>query len=197
MPNKDKQLKQILREIWELKKSPLYKYRKKNNYYPVIGEGSHQAKIILIGEAPGQNEAECGRPFCGAAGRILDELLDSVGLARKAVYITNIVKDRPPGNRDPSSAEIELYSPFLVRQIDIIQPEIIGTLGRFSMDFIMRLFKLDNQLKKISQIHGQIFKTKTGFGLLKIIPLYHPAVALYNSTKLPELKKDFRNLVNR
>lgn len=192
--SKKAQMKQILEKIWDLKKSPLYQYRKKNNYYPVIGEGSHNAKIMFIGEAPGKNEAESGRPFCGAAGEILDQLLEHINLDRKKVYVTNIVKDRPPGNRDPSQKEIALYSPFLTQQINIIKPKVIATLGRFSMEFVMKLLGLEDKLGKISQIHGQVFKAKAEFGKVKIVPLFHPAVALYNRNQLPTLKKDFEVL---
>src|SRR3989344_3034494 len=128
--NREEVLSKIKEEIVNLNKSPLYKIRIKNKVFPVIGEGSHHAKIIFIGEAPGRNEAATGRPFCGAAGKVLDELLASVNIERKDVYITNIVKDRPPFNRDPLPEEIKVYGPFLDRQIEIIQPEVIATLGR-------------------------------------------------------------------
>ncbi|MEA3355105.1 MAG: uracil-DNA glycosylase [Patescibacteria group bacterium] len=187
-------LKKIRDQIWNLTNSPFYKYRQENNYYPVIGQGDHFAKIIFIGEAPGKNEAESGIPFCGAAGKILDSLLESINIKRKDVYITNIVKDRPPANRDPSSKEIKIYSPFLTQQIEIIQPEVIATLGRFSMEFIMKLYKLEDKLEKISLLHGQTFKTKTSWGNIKIIPFYHPAVALYNANKITLLKQDFQVL---
>ena len=191
---KIQKMKQIRDEIWNLTSSPLYKYRKKNNYYPVIGEGSHFAKIVFIGEAPGENEAQTGRPFCGASGKILDELLGSINVKRKDVYITNIVKDRPQGNRDPTIEEIKIYSPFLVRQLEIIRPKIIATLGRFSMEFIMKLYKLDDKLQKISLLHGQIFETKTSWGKIRIIPLYHPAVALYRANQFDLLRNDFQVL---
>ena len=97
---------------------------------------------MFVGEAPGKNEAKTGRPFCGAAGKILDNLLAHAGIERKNVYITNIVKDRPQQNRDPLPGEIKIYGPFLDRQIDIIQPKVIATLGRYSMDYIMRKFGL-------------------------------------------------------
>lgn len=173
---------------------PLYSERIKNKVYPVIGEGNHHAKIMFIGEAPGKNEAETGRPFCGAAGRILDELLESIGIPRKEVYITNIVKDRPPMNRDPLPHEIEAYAPYLDRQIEIIQPQIIATLGRFSMVYIVNKFGLSAQLKSISQMHGRTLEAKTSYGIVKIIPLYHPAVAVYNGNMKEELKKDFEVL---
>src|SRR3989344_9115887 len=102
-------LRKIKDEVIALKKSPLYTFRIENKNLPVIGEGDHFAKIMFIGEAPGRNEAKTGRPFCGAAGKIFDELLASAGIKREDVYVTNIVKDRPPQNRDPLPEEIELY----------------------------------------------------------------------------------------
>lgn len=187
-------MKQIGNEIRELKDSPLYEYRRRNNYHPVLGEGSHFAKIVFIGEAPGRREAETGRPFCGAAGKILDDLLESVGIGREEVYITNVVKDRPPGNRDPRPEEIGVYSPFLVRQLEIIKPKMIVPLGRFSMALMMRLYDLEEKLQTISRLHGQVFEVKAAWGKIKIIPLYHPAVAVYNPNLLPVLKKDFQVL---
>lgn len=173
---------------------PLYSERVKNHVFPVIGEGSHYAKIVFIGEAPGKNEAEQGRPFCGASGRVLDELLASVGIPRSEVYVTNIVKDRPPMNRDPFPDEIEAYAPYLDRQIEIIQPKVIATLGRFSMAYIMNRFGLGTQLESISGMHGKIFEAKTSYGTVKITPLYHPAVAVYNANMKEALKKDFEIL---
>ena len=187
-------LRKIKEEVINLKESPLYQERVKNNVFPVIGEGSHQAKIMLIGEAPGKNEAATGRPFCGAAGRILDELLASADIKRAEVYITNIVKDRPPFNRDPLPEEITIYGPFLDRQIEIIQPKVIATLGRFSMAYIMQKMGLEAQLAPISRLHGRIFEAQTSYGVVKIVPLYHPAVAIYNNNTKDELKKDFQIL---
>ena len=192
--DKTEELRKIRDKVWSFKESPLYNYRKKNKYYPVIGEGSHNAHIIFIGEAPGRNEAETGRPFCGAAGRILDELLESIGVNRKDVYVTNIVKDRPPENRDPLPLEIKLYAPFLEEQIDIIKPKVIATLGRFSMRFILEKFNLPEQTQSISSLHGRVLNAETKFGSVKIIPLYHPAVAIYNATSEETLKKDFEAL---
>lgn len=187
-------LRKIKDEIVNAKDSPLYNFRIKNKFFPVIGEGSHYAKILFIGEAPGKNEALTGRPFCGAAGKVLDELLASIGIDRKEVYVTNIVKDRPPFNRDPLPEEIEFYAPFLNRQIEIIKPEVIATLGRFSMAYIMEKFGFESELKSISIIHGKIFSTETSYGKIKIIPLYHPAVAIYNNNTMEILKKDFEIL---
>lgn len=188
---KTDQLRSIRDEVWALKESSLYEYRKKNNYYAVLGEGNHNADIMFIGEAPGENEAKTGRPFCGAAGRLLDELLASINLDRKKVYVTNIVKDRPPGNRDPLPSEIALYAPFLERQITIIQPKVIATLGRFSMTFILQKLGMSEQGETISRLHGQLLSGKLEYGDIKIVPLYHPAVALYNATSKKTLLEDF------
>lgn len=192
--NRTELLRQIKEEVINLKKSPLCRERIKNKAFPVIGEGSHASEIMFVGEAPGFNEARTGRPFCGAAGNVLDKLLESVSIDRKTVYITNILKDRPPGNRDPLPDEIELYSPFLDRQIEIIKPKIIATLGRFSMDYIMRKFGLEDELEPISRIHGKVFAARAKYGNIKIIPLYHPAVAVYNGGALGTLKNDFKAL---
>lgn len=195
MSEKFDEMKKIRDEIFNLKKSPLYKDRIEGKYFPVIGEGSHDSQIMFIGEAPGKNEALTGKPFCGASGRILDELLNHIKVNRGDVYITNIVKDRPPQNRDPKPDEIKLYSPFLDRQIEIIKPKVIATLGRFSMEYIMKKFGLEEELGIISEMHGKSFEAETSSGTkLHIIPLYHPAVAVYNRNQLPDLKKDFEIL---
>jgi len=192
--NRTELLRQIKDEVVGLKESPLYAERVKNKVFPVIGEGSHNSQIMFVGEAPGKNEAATGRPFCGASGRILDELLASAEIKRADVYVTNIVKDRPPFNRDPLPEEIKVYGPFLDRQIEIIQPIVIATLGRFSMDYIMRKFNLEHLLQPISKMHGKVFEAETSYGKIKIVPLYHPAVAVYNANSKDELKKDFRVL---
>lgn len=192
MENKrDKLLLEIKNEVVGLKKSPLYKSRIENKVFPVIGEGSHEAKIMFVGEAPGKNEAATGRPFCGASGKFLTQMIESIGLKRQDVYITNIVKDRPPDNRDPLPEEIKIYAPFLDRQIDIIQPKVIATLGRYSMAYIMQKFGLAHELKSISQIHGKVFDAKASYGGIKIITLYHPAVALYQNSLKEQMFKDF------
>jgi DNA polymerase len=187
-------MRKIRDEVVELKNSPLYQFRIENKNLPVIGEGSHFAKIMFIGEAPGRNEAKTGRPFCGRAGDILNELLVSVGIKREDVYITNIVKDRPPQNRDPLPEEIKIYGPFLDRQIEIIQPKIIATLGRYSMTYVMPKFDLSLELEPISKAHGKVYEAGASYGNIKIVPLYHPAVAVYNSHTKDILKKDFEVL---
>lgn len=193
--NRTELMRAIRDEIVANDKLPLYPERTANGVHPVIGEGSHHAGVMFIGEAPGRNEAATGRPFCGASGKILDELLASIGIARADVYVTNIVKDRPPFNRDPSPAEIESYAPYLDRQIDIIRPRVIATLGRFSMAYIMRKFGLAAALTSISRMHGQAFPAQTEYGSVTILPLYHPAVALYNADSKTTLKDDFKTLM--
>jgi DNA polymerase len=188
-------MREIRDEVIDLKNSPLYEHRIKERNFPVIGEGNHDADIVFVGEAPGRNEARTGRPFCGAAGKILDELLGSADIKRESVYITNIVKDRPPYNRDPLPEEIEAYGSFLDRQIEIIQPKIIATLGRYSMGYIMNKFGLESELRPISQIHGKSFETELPYGKAKIVVLYHPAAAVYNQHLKDTLKEDFKVLM--
>ncbi|OQA71157.1 MAG: Uracil DNA glycosylase superfamily protein [Parcubacteria group bacterium ADurb.Bin247] len=164
--------------------------RRKNNLFPVIGEGNHNAEIMFIGEAPGRNEAISGRPFCGKAGQVLDNLLSGINISRSDVYITNIVKDRPPNNRDPLPEEIEEYAPFLDRQIKIIKPKIIVTLGRFSAQYILSKYRINNT-ETITKINGKVFEADG----LKIITLLHPASAIYDNKKQKMLVDGF-NIVN-
>jgi len=194
MANKTELLKNIKDEVLNLKNSPLYSYRTENKYFPVIGEGSHDAKIMFVGEAPGQNEAKTARPFCGAAGKVLDELLASISLERNSVYVTNLVKDRPPENRDPEPKEINLYGPYLKRQIEIIQPKVIATLGRYSMKYIFENYGLSSVLASVSKIHGSAFTGTTSYGDITVVALYHPAAALYNGSLRAVMKEDFKVL---
>lgn len=150
----------------------------------VPGEGPSSARIMFIGEGPGFHEDQQGRPFVGAAGNFLEELLDGIGLGRQDVYITNLVKCRPPGNRDPQEDELEACtSTYLERQIDVINPDVIVTLGRFSM---ARYFPN----AKISQIHG---KPKVVGGRL-VVPMYHPAAALHQPSLRSVVEQDFSHL---
>ncbi len=195
MSDKTEALRQIRDDVVALTESPLYEYRQSNGFLPVLGQGNHDAAIMFIGEAPGENEAKQGRPFCGASGRVLDELLASINLDRGDVYVTNILKDRPPKNRDPQPEEIELYTPFLLRQIDIIQPRVIATLGRFSMEYILKRFAPEHNPVRISQVHGQVFEATASYGQIHVLPLYHPAVALYKRTQRDVLEEDFKGLI--
>lgn len=189
MSNAEK-LKEIRDEIISFEGSSLAIKRRKNGTLPVIGEGSDNAQIMFIGEAPGKNESLTGRPFCGTAGKILDSLLKSINIERKSVYITNIVKDRPPANRDPLPDDIDAYAPFLDRQIEIIQPEVIVTLGRFSSHYILAKFGLKEAIEPISIIRGQVFEVDG----IKILPIFHPASAIYDKKKMQLLLEDFQRI---
>ena len=191
---KYEQLVKIAEEIKKLKESPLYYYRIENDYQPVIGEGDPDAEVMFIGEAPGVQEAKTGKPFIGRAGKLLDSLLDSINLNREDVYITNIVKDRPPSNRTPLVGEIKTYAPYLLEQIKIIQPKIIATLGRLAMNFILKTYDHPQGDKKIGELHGEILEAQTSNGKIRIIPLYHPAAVFYNRNLEQTLKKDFQKL---
>ena len=154
----------------------------------VMGDGNPDADIVFIGEAPGQKEDEQGLPFVGAAGKFLNEMLSEAGMQRRDVYITNIVKYRPPNNRDPSPEEKAAFLPYLLHQLDIIKPKIIITLGRHSMEYFL-------PSAKISQVHGQVIHNKIQYGDTQyewtIVPLYHPAAALYNGSMRQVLIDDF------
>lgn len=187
-------MRKIHDEVISLENSPLYEYRIANKFLPVIGEGSFDAKIMFIGEAPGRNEAKTGKPFCGSAGKVFDKLLTHVGIARGSVYVTNIVKDRPPENRDPTAKEIEIYGPFLDRQIEIIKPTVVVALGRYAMGYLMNRFGLQSLLEPIGKAHGKSYPTNLKVGPKNIVTLYHPCVAVYNPNNLTNLKKDFEVL---
>jgi uracil-DNA glycosylase len=194
MASKSDQINKIKEEILKLEESPLYEYRTENNYFPVIGEGSLDAHIMFVGEAPGEKEAETAKPFCGRAGKVLDELLSSIGLDRQSVYITNLVNDRPQDNRDPLLHEISLYGKFLERQIEVLKPSVIATLGRHSMKYVFEKFGLAVELDSISKIHGREFVGSSSYGPVTVVALYHPAAALYNGSMKPALKSDFKIL---
>jgi len=183
-------LQLVKQQILNCKKCDLYKTREN----PVIGEGLPDADIMFIGEAPGFNEDKQGKPFIGKAGKVFDELLDFINLKREKIYITNILKCRPPNNRNPTQEEIKICSVYLDKQIEIIKPKIICCLGNFATNYILGKFDLKDKIQGISKIHGNIFKTQTLNGQIKIIPLYHPAVVTYDRSKLNILKKDFEIL---
>lgn len=149
----------------------------------VFGDGSPEAKLMFIGEAPGKHEDLQGLPFVGAAGKFLDEMLGMIELARQDVYITNIVKYRPPGNRDPLPDEKTAFLPFLKQQMEVIKPKLVITLGRHSMDSLLPGLK-------ISQVHGQ---PKRYQGQV-YLPLFHPAAALYNGAMRQTLIDDFARI---
>lgn len=151
----------------------------------VFGDGNPDADVFFLGEAPGRNEDEQGLPFVGSAGKILDKLIESIGLARDQVYITSVLRYRPPKNRDPKPSEIAAIQPFLDEQIKIIKPKIIATLGRHSL----KKFLPD---AKIAEVHGVPQKIKWQGMDLIIIPLYHPAAVIYNRKLQQTLEEDFQ-----
>ncbi len=173
---------QALNEDWSLKNTCVLK---KTATQAVFGHGSANAEIVFIGEAPGKSEDEQGIPFVGAAGKFLAEMLGDIGLKREDIYITNIVKYRPPNNRDPEPSEKEACAPWLYEELNLIQPKLVVFLGRHSMlNFFPDL--------KISEAHGKLIHKK--FKHIKteyFLPLYHPAAALYNGGMRDTLKEDF------
>jgi DNA polymerase len=150
----------------------------------VMGDGNVDAEIVFIGEAPGKSEDEQGLPFVGASGKFLNEMLAQASLIRSDVYITNIVKYRPPSNRDPLPEEKQEFWPYLMRQLEIINPTVIITLGRHSMECFI-------PGAKISQQHGHAREVKYHDSTFMVIPLYHPAAALYNGSLRQVLIEDF------
>jgi len=181
MPSKLTQLEQIKADILSKNVCPNLA---ETATQLVMGDGNLDAKIVFIGEAPGKAEDEQGLPFVGASGRFLNEMLEAAGLVRTDVYITNIVKYRPPNNRDPLPEEKAVFWPYLMHQLEVIQPRVIITLGRHSME----CFIPD---AKISQQHGKPRKVKYHDSEFLVIPLYHPAAALYNGSMRQTLIDDF------
>jgi len=181
--NKQKKLDEIAGRVKKCTRCSLYKDA--NN--PVPGEGSPEAGIMFIGEGPGYHEDRLGRPFVGQAGKLLDQLLQLIKVERKDVFIGNMVKHRPPGNRDPLPTEIEACRPFLDEQVKIIDPKIIVTLGRFSMNKFL-------PGEYISKIHGQARFVSLAGKKRIVMPMYHPAAALRNGRIMVEIKEDFKKL---
>lgn len=181
-------MKKLEDEIKKCKRCELWKTRTK----PAAGEGSLSAKLMLVGEAPGYYEDLKGIPFVGKAGKVLDELLGSVGLGRSDVYIANVLKCRPPGNRNPATEELKACTPYLDKQMEIIEPTVIATLGNFSLGYIFGKFGLKKD--KISKLHGKVFTVSTIAGIKKVVALYHPAVATYNPGRKEVLVEDFKEL---
>jgi uracil-DNA glycosylase len=176
--DKQAELKKLEEEIVANAKLPL----RESNL--VFGEGNIDCEVLFIGEAPGMNEDRLKRPFVGRGGQLLDEMIKSVGWKRENVYITNIVKRRPPENRDPLPEEIEAYKPYLTKQIEIINPKVIVTLGRFAMNYFL-------PDAKITRDHGRAFKINERI----IFPVYHPAAALRSPLEMGGvLKEDFQKL---
>ena len=169
-------LEELNNQILSCEKCKLYKTR----INVVVGEGNSKADIMFIGEAPGRKEDESGLPFVGSAGKILDELIQSIGLQRSDIYIANVVKCRPPKNRDPLPEEIDSCREWLDRQVEIIKPKLIVLLGRHSMDRFLPNRKISIDHGKPKRLDGQVY-----------YPVYHPAATIYRKQVLEDLQKDF------
>lgn len=183
MSNKQKKLEIIAQSVAKCKKCKLYK----SAINSVPGSGNSEAQILLIGEAPGAKEDTLGLPFVGNSGKLLDKLLALISVNRSDVFICNILKHRPPNNRDPLSEEIKVCTPYLKNQLQVIEPKVIITLGRFAMNYFF-------PLEKISNIHGKINKIKWHGLDLVIIPVYHPFAGLCNGQILANLQVDFKKI---
>lgn len=158
----------------------------------VIGRGNEEAEIMFVGEAPGKNEDEQGLPFVGAAGKNLDDLLRKVGLSINEVYIANILKCRPPENRDPTEQEIKAHTPWLIEQIKSIKPKVLCSLGNYATKFFLANGEVEKMkdMPGITSIHGKV-KSMNFFGMqIKLIPLFHPAAIIYNRKLIDLWEKD-------
>ena len=165
----------------------------------VVGDGKLDADIMFVGEAPGRNEDETGVPFCGAAGKNLDNLLEKVGLKRSDIYIANILKCRPPQNRDPQSDEIKAHTPWLLKQIKEIKPKVVCSLGNYATKFFIAKGDVENMDKQpgITSLHGRPREIEMGDLKFKLIPLFHPAAIIYNRTKLTPLWEEDMEVVKK
>ncbi|MBI4039413.1 uracil-DNA glycosylase [Candidatus Daviesbacteria bacterium] len=178
---KKQQLQDLAKKIHNCRRCPLYKEAKQ----AVPGEGDPDSKVMFVGEAPGYHEDMQGRPFVGPAGQLLGKLITLAGLSRREVFIANVIKHRPPNNRDPRDEEILACADWLNMQINIIDPKIIVTLGRFSMSKFV-------QGQSISRVHGLVFRADDRI----IVPMYHPAAALRSTLVMQQIRQDFVNLQN-
>jgi uracil-DNA glycosylase family 4 len=179
-------LDNVATEVVVCTKCCLWKDRKK----AVPGIGNPESRLMLIGEAPGRSEDIKGEPFVGTAGKFLDTLLSEIGFSRKDVFITNVVKCRPPENRDPLPNEIETCTPYLNRQMGIIEPEMIFTLGKHSTAYVFS--KANLPFHSITQEHGKMFETKILGVKTRVFPTFHPAAALYNASYEKQIREDFQ-----
>ncbi len=178
------ELVELFREVAACERCPLHQSRTK----AVFGAGNADADLMFVGEAPGQQEDLLGLPFVGRAGKLLDTLLEEVGLARGDVFIANVLKSRPPGNRDPQPDEIDACKPYLHRQIDLIEPRVICTLGNFATKLLTR------SQRGITGVHGRPQVHELGGRTVRVFPIYHPAAALRSTKTLEELRADFSRL---
>ena len=175
---------QLYREVQNCRRCPLYATRTQ----AVFGSGNADADLMFVGEAPGFHEDQQGKPFVGAAGKLLDNLLSEIGLAREDVFIANVLKSRPPGNRDPQPEEIEACKPYLMRQVELIEPRVICTLGNFSTKLLTR------RQDGITRVHGKPQDHVVAGLPVRIYPIYHPAAGLRSTAMLETLREDFKKL---
>lgn len=182
--SKSAQLKKLKSDVEGDKSLPL----KEGATQLVFGEGNPDTDIYFLGEAPGYWEDQKGRPFVGQAGKLLDELIESIGLARGETYISNVVRYRPPENRDPLPEEIEAFAPYVDKEIEIIDPKLIITLGRFSMA------KFLGPYERISKVHGKLVVVKWKDKNTAVIPMYHPAAALRSAEVMRQIREDFKKI---
>jgi DNA polymerase len=186
MKDVTEELEKLSSQIKVCTSCPLHKSRKN----AVPGEGDWKSRIMLIGEAPGFNEDEQGRPFVGRAGKLLEEFLNSIGKKREEVFITNVVKCRPPNNRQPEEDEIKICtSLYLDKQIELIKPKLIVCLGNVSANYIFKKFGL--KFESMNKTHGKVFSVSNLFIQTKIIATYHPAAILRNQNLMPIAKADW------
>ncbi len=165
----------------------------------VVGKGNIDADILFVGEAPGRKEDEVGEPFVGAAGKNLDKLLYSVGLSMDDIYVANILKCRPPENRDPRPEEIVAHTPWLLKQIREMKPKVVCSLGNYATKFFMALGDVEGMKKMpgITQVHGKVQEIKIDGLKIRLLPLFHPAAMIYNRTKLTPLWEEDMEVVKR
>jgi uracil-DNA glycosylase len=178
------ELVELYHEVKSCQRCPLYATRTQ----VVFGSGNADADLMFVGEAPGFHEDQQGRPFVGAAGKLLDKLLDEIGMSREDVFIANVLKSRPPGNRDPQLEEIEACKPFLTRQIELIEPRVICTLGNFSTKLLTR------RQDGITRVHGRPQDHVIAGLPIRIYPIFHPAAGLRSTAMLETLRQDFQQL---
>ncbi|HDI31964.1 MAG TPA: uracil-DNA glycosylase [Thermofilum sp.] len=181
-------IKEIANEIISCTKCPLYASRRN----AVPGEGDPCSGVMMIGEAPGVYEDEQGKPFVGAAGKLLTTLLQSIGLSRDEIYITNLVKCRPPGNRDPKDSEIKACSPYLKKQVAVIRPYLIVTLGRHSTRYFFNIS--GRSFNSIMKVRGKFYSLSFNDVTFTLLPTLHPAAALYNPSLRRILEEDFKRI---
>jgi uracil-DNA glycosylase family 4 len=188
--SEEKFLEAVAKEVTACVKCPLWKTRRN----AVPGVGNVESRLMFIGEAPGQSEDIKGEPFVGVAGKFLDELLCIAGFSRKNVFITNVVKCRPPRNREPKPSEVETCTPYLNRQMKIIQPKFVVTLGNHSTAYVFS--KANLNFAGITRVHGNFYDAALLGLKVTIFPTFHPAAALYSATYKQELVSDFHVLRN-